>query len=452
MNCLEENAKVIIDATKLVLCPGFIDVHSHDDYAVFCNPDVDYKILQGITTEIVGNCGLGAAPFRKNQNSFQIFHPKSLLPKCDNYTSYVRALNDFPFSVNLAFLVGHNTLRSYVMENIKHKLSIKEMNRMCELLNEGLSAGALGFSSGLIYEPGCYATEDELIILAKETTKSEGIYTTHLRNESDKLLEAVTEAISISTKAKISLQISHHKALERRNWGLVKQSLQLIEEARARGLDVTADQYPYTSSSTILSAALRDGRIERINADDILIASISNTSGANFIGKTLSQLCKEWELSSIETANRLLKSGETFVVINSMSEEDICTVMKHETTMIGSDGVPSDIGNPHPRLYGTFPRVLGHYVREKKLLTFEQAVYRMTGLPATKFKIKKRGFIKENYYADLVLMNPDKVQDTATYDDPRQYPLGIEYVFVNGSRIVMRGKHTNQHPGMIIHR
>lgn len=449
---LTGTAAVTINANNRALAPGFIDVHTHDDIAVLCCPDMDFKVMQGVTTEIIGNCGDGVAPFQANQ-ILRLWYPQANLPPYDDYASYVRALKNNPPSLNIAFLVGHGTLRSFVMGNSKQKPDRKELKQMCALLNEGLAAGAMGFSSGLMYEPGCYAQTEELITLAHEMRLSGGIYATHLRNESESLLEAIKEALVIGTEADIAVQISHHKAAGHKNWGLVKQSLKLLENARSNGLDVTADQYPYTRSSTDLSSVIKYGGLGindswDVTANDVLIATAPHLP--EFEGKILQELCDQWNLDPVAAAKKLLKKGDVLVVLNEMSEEDVRTVMKHPTTMIGSDGIPSAIGKPHPRLYGTFPRILGYYAREQKLLSLEEAIHKMTGFSATKFKIKNRGFIRENYYADLVLFDQNRIADLATYNEPRQYPLGIDYVFVNGEAVVKEGQHMHSRSGQVI--
>lgn len=449
---LDGVARVTIDANNRALTPGFIDVHTHDDFAVLCCPNMDFKIMQGVTTEIVGNCGFGPAPFQV-AHYLRMLYPKTNIPPFDDHAGYVSMLENNPPSLNIAFLVGHGSLRSFAMGNANRKPDRQELKKMLDLLNEGLSAGALGFSSGLMYEPGCYSLTEELITLARELKPCGGIYTTHLRNESDKLIEAINEALDIGKRADVSVQISHHKAAGHKNWGLIKQSLKLLEKARNEGLDVTADQYPYTRSSTVLSSVIKNNRLRKngdLGANDVLISSSPHFPG--FEGKLLQELCDQWSLSPEDTANKLLEKGEVFVVLNVMNEDDVRTVMKHPTTMIGSDGIPSSIGKPHPRLYGTFPRILGSYVREEKILSFENAIHKMTGFSATKFKLKNRGFIRENYYADLVLLDQSKIADISTYNEPRQYPLGIDYVFVNGQMVVKDGQHTHCRPGQVIRR
>jgi N-acyl-D-amino-acid deacylase len=449
---LEGTANVTIHANHRALAPGFIDVHTHDDFAVLCCLDMDFKTMQGVTTEIVGNCGFGAAPFNAAQ-PLRSLYPNMNLPPFDGYAGYVNLIKETPPSINVAFLVGHGTLRNSVMGNANRKPSSHELTQMCYLLQEGLAAGALGFSSGLMYEPGCYSLTEELITLAREVKRCSGIYTTHLRNESDKLIEAINEALIIGQESGIAVQISHHKAAGYKNWGLVKLSLQLLENARIAGLDVTADQYPYTRSSTLLSSVMRNNRLGKddsadLNANDILISSAPHFPECE--GKLLQSLCSQWEVKPEDAAKKLLEKGEVFVVLNIMSEEDVRMVMKHPTTMIGSDGIPSDSGKPHPRLYGTFPKILGHYVREQKLLSLEEAIHKMTGFPATQFKLKDRGFIREKYYADLVLFDQNRIADIATYHEPRQYPLGIDYVFVNGEAVVKNGQHMHCRSGQII--
>jgi N-acyl-D-amino-acid deacylase len=283
------------------------------------------------------------------------------------------------------------------------------------------------------------------------------LYTTHLRNEADLLLDAINEAITIGFEGIVPVQISHHKAASRNNWGKVSQSLALIEEAIAHGLDITCDQYPYTAASTNLAAITPDAfrkdllcGIGYVDAPDVLISSAPKNR--KYEGKTLQDLCEVWGVDTETAAQKVLKEGNVMVILNLMSGSDVCTVMKHRSTMIGSDGIFSETGMPHPRLYGTFARVLGHYVREKNLFPLEEGIYKMTGSPAKKFNLEKRGLIQEGFFADLVLFDPKIIADQATYEDPRKFPIGIHYVLVNGTIVVNNGQHTQKRPGQVLRR
>jgi N-acyl-D-amino-acid deacylase len=449
-------AEAVIDASGLAVAPGFIDVHSHDDFAVFVTPEMEFKVMQGVTTDVVGNCGMGAAPFEAASVFAAAVHPSHALERWEGYAGYLAAVDRDPPSLNVAVLVGHGTVRATVMGNAARAADTAELGRMRSLVREGLDAGAVGLSTGLIYEPGRYARTEELVSLAREMTGTGALYATHMRNEGEGLLEAVGEALAIGEEAGVPVEISHHKAAGRESWGLVRRSLRLLEEARARGLDVTADQYPYTAGSTILAAVVQSvdrgsSSVGRVGEEDIVIASTPRCP--EWEGRTLRQLAEEWGVSAVDAARRVLeRESAAWVVMHSMDEEDVRTVMRHPTTMIGSDGIPTQGGKPHPRLYGTFPRVLGRYARDLRILSMEEAVYRMTGLPATKFRLEGRGFVREGAYADLVLFDPSAVLDRATYADPRSFPDGIRHVFVNGAAVVREGRHTGGRPGRALRR
>jgi len=344
------------------------------------------------------------------------------------------------------------------MGNAQREPSGEEFARMRGWLREALEAGAVGLSTGLIYEPGRYARTDEIVTLAREMARTGGLYASHMRNEARGLLDSVRETIRIGEEAGVPIQISHHKASGRENWGMVRDSLRLIEEARARGIDVTADQYPYTSGSTILAAVLQNGAFDegqggigRVPGDKVLFASTPRHPERE--GMTLKQLCDQWGLSERAAAERIVaeEGAGAVVVVETMDEADVRTVMRHRTTMIGSDGIAAG-SRPHPRLYGTFPRVLGRYARDERLMSLAEAVHRMTGMPAEKFRLIERGFVRAGYFADLVIFDPALIADTGTYENPRQYPEGLSHVFVNGTVIVADGKHTGARPGRALRR
>jgi N-acyl-D-amino-acid deacylase len=444
-----------VDAAGLALAPGFIDVHSHDDFAVFLMPEMDFKVGQGVTTDVVGNCGLGAAPFGAARAYLEFFgadRREDSLPTWDDYGAYLDAVDADPPSVNVAVLVGHGTVRLDAMGNDRRAATDGELARMADTLAASLDAGCVGFSTGLIYEPGRYSNIEELIALARVMAGTGGVYATHMRDEGVGLLAAVTEAITIGEQGGVPVQISHHKASSRAAWGLVTQSLALIDAARARGVDVTADQYPYLAGSTSLFAVVQ-------NADE-RTAGIGDTDW-NAIVVASAPGHPEWEGQSIvdlaarlgrtpPDAAKVVVDAEGYgavVIIHSMNEDDVRTVMAHPTTMIGSDGIPTLTGKPHPRLYGTFARVLGHYTRDEHVLTLEQAVHRMTGMPAAKFGLDDRGVIREGAWADLVLFDPSAINDIATYESPRRHPSGIHTVWVNGTAVTHEGHHTGERPG-----
>ncbi|MBF0277745.1 MAG: D-aminoacylase [SAR324 cluster bacterium] len=447
-----------IDLRGLALCPGFIDVHTHDDFAAVLYPAMSFKLLGGVTTCIVGNCGFGAAPYQESLDFAMATHPNQSFPRWEGYAGYFETLEKNPPSLNIGALIGHGTCRKAAMGMEQRAPSQNELSRMKQIVREGLNAGAVGFSTGLVYEPGCYAETDEIVELASLMQESGGLYTSHIRNEGAGLPEAVTEAIRIGERAGVPVQISHHKASGRRHWGSVALSLALIEEAQARGLDVHADQYPYTAGSTILSAIVAQGLLAQdgggigeMSHADITIASTAEHPA--WEGKSLQTLAEELGISLQATVEHVLREEpRTTIILHAMNEDDVQTVMRHPSTMIGSDGIPSLDGKPHPRLYGTFARVLGHYSRNKGLFPMENAIHRMTGLPAKKFHLADRGFVGEHAFADLLVFDPASIIDIGTFEDPNHYPEGIVHVFVNGVQVVQDTRQTNARPGRVLRR
>ena len=445
VGAVEGEAARDIDAAGLVVAPGFIDVHAHDDVALLNNPGLDFKATQGVTTVVCGNCGAGAAPANDRLQQFYARGLEGILGPVPDFAwrslgEFYQAVRAARPAVNAAFLVPHGVLRVAAMGWERRPPSDDELAAMKEHLAEGMDNGAVGLSTGLMYRPGAYAETEELIALARVAARFGGLYVSHIRNEGAGLLDSVREAIRIGEEAEVPVQISHHKASGRANWGLTEQSLSIIEEARARGLDVTIDAYPYSAASTALAALLMRGQLVRgMVPDDILVASVKRQH--QYEGKRLDEVATMMDLPVDEAIQRLLQEEENAVVVVMfiMEEGDVRRVLQHPACMIGSDGIPSPTGKPHPRLYGTFPRVLGHYVREVGLLSLEEAVRRMTSLPAAKFHLADRGRIAEGAWADLTVFDPERVADTATYDDPRRYPTGIAYVFVNGEPVVARG-------------
>jgi N-acyl-D-amino-acid deacylase len=449
-----------VPATGLAVAPGFIDVHSHDDFAVLLDPEMSCKVMQGVTTDVVGNCGSGIAPFAAGLRRFRRMHPDAAPQPWEGFGGYLARVEQTRPSLNVAVLMGHGTLRTGVMENAQRPPSVAELGQMRSWVAEGVAAGAVGLSTGLIYEPGRYAQTNEIVDLARVLGgPTGGLYATHMRNEAAGLLDAVREAIKIGEEAGVPVQISHHKASGRSNWGSVRDSLRLIDEARARGVDVTADQYPYTAGSTSLAAVIQNGAFRRdspgglgqLSADDVLIASAPKHPA--WEGQTLAALAAGWTVDATDAAERVVREeGEAcFVITFTMAEEDVRLVLAHPSTMIGSDGVPAG-GKPHPRLYGCFPRVLGHYVREQSVLDLSTAIHRMTAMPAAKFQLADRGAVRAGAFADLVIFDPARITDVATYDAPRRFPAGIRAVYVNGVAVAQDGAHTGARPGRALRR
>ena len=355
-------------------------------------------------------------------------------------------------TVNAAFLVPHGALRVTAMGPEQRPPTDVELARMKELLAEGMAAGAVGLSTGLVYAPGAFAQTGELIELAQVVAQYDGIYASHIRNEGARLLDAIEEAIQIGETAGVPVQISHHKASGRNNWGKTAESVPVIDAARARGLDVTTDAYPYTAASTALAAIAPRGRLVReMDPHDVMVASVKHQH--QYEGKRLDEIASMMDLPVEEAVSKLLRDEENApsAIMFIMDEADVRRVLAHPTCMIGSDGLPTG-GKPHPRLYGTFARVLGTYARDAGLLSVEEAVRRMTSLPAKKFRLAERGEIREGYWADVVVFDPATVADIATYEEPRQYPAGIPHVLVNGELAVENGAPVKASAGQVLRR
>ena len=448
-------ARETLDGRDLALAPGFIDVHTHDDFAAAMYPDMAFKLCGGVTTCVVGNCGFGAAPHAAAMAMARMLHPRLDLPEWAGYSGYAALLERNPPGTNIGFLVGHGTARLAAMGLEARAPEAAEMARMKAIVEEGLAAGALGMSSGLIYDPGRFAATDELVELASLLRGTGALYATHMRDEGTSLIASVEEAVAIGRRAGVPVQISHHKAAGPPAWGLVRESLKRIEAAQRSGMDVHADQYPYTAGSTILAAVFRDGRLGRsvgeVGPEEVVIASTA--SHPAWEGKSIAALAVEMQCDPDAAAARVLAEdpGVT-VILHTMSEDDVRTVMRHPSTMIGSDGIPTLEGKPHPRLYGTFARVLGRYARDEKLLPLAEAVYRMTGFPAAKFGLEGRGTLRAGQYADLVLFDPARILDRGTFEDPKRIPDGITAVFVNGVKAFAGGAATGARAGRVLRR
>jgi N-acyl-D-amino-acid deacylase len=454
-------AKETLDATGLVLSPGFIDVHSHDDFHVLIEPEVRHNILQGITTAIVGNCGFGAASSDAGKAQMKaINEPSAGLPDWDGYAGYLEEVAKIAPALNVAALVGHHTARRQAMGGVeKRPPTDSEMAGMLASVEEGMEAGAVGMSTGLVYEPGRYASTEEVAGLAEVVGRYGGLYVSHMRDEGAGLLDSVRETLHIGEVGDCAVEISHHKTVGKSNWGKVARSLEMIEEAVVKGRDVTADQYPYTARSTMLFALVQNGTFSagdggpmgKSEPSEVLLCSVPGR--AEYEGRTLQSFVDEFDLPGEEAANRLLGdiSPDILVAAFGMDEGDVRMVMAHSSTMIGTDGL--DRGSkPHPRAWGTYPRILGKYVREEGVISLESAVHKMTHMPAKKFGIANRGLVREGFFADLVLFDPDTVIDGATYENPRVGPVGMPHVIVNGQFAVRDGRHTGSRSGRALRR
>jgi len=482
------DANRIIDAKRLVVCPGFIDMHSHSEYALLVNPKAESKIRQGVTTEVNGNCGFSPAPIEGlTAEDTEEAEEYKLDLDWSTLGEYLDRLERQGIALNVAQLVGHGTVRNAVMGYKKRPPTREELDKMKELVAQAMRNGAFGLSTGLFYSPCGFAKTDEIIELCKIVVKYGGIYTSHIRGEGDPLIEAVAEAIEIGEKANIPVEISHHKACGIQNWGKVKKTLRMMEEARSRGVDITCDVYPYDACGADLVSMVpnwvHEGGIDKLcerlkdlkTRERIKKEMLEGLPGwestvkqsgwrrlmvigwkerKEFEGKTLAEVAELKGLDPFDLTFDLIINKESIELVDfSMSEEDVRAVMKHPLSMIGSDGwaiAPYGVlseSKTHPRSYGTYPRILGKYVREEKILSLEEAIRKMTSLPAQKLGLRDRGIIREGMWADVVVFNPKTVMDKATYEDSHRYPEGIEYVLVNGEIIIDEKEHTDALPG-----
>jgi N-acyl-D-aspartate/D-glutamate deacylase len=421
-------ARRVVDATGLVLAPGFVDSHTHDDFAVIGDPAMRPKVTQGVTTVVVGNCGISGAPIRIKGDLPA--PPLNLLGDSaafayDTFAEYADKVDATRPAVNVAALIGHGTLRVATMPDFSGRASAGEIDRMRSLLADSLDAGAIGLSTGLFYPINSGADADEVVALAEIVSEKGGVYTTHMRDEYDRVIESLEETFETGRRAKVPVVISHHKCALPENYGRTKETLPLIAAA-AEHQAVGLDAYPYDAGSTVLYP--EEAR------DDVRIMITWSTPHPEMSGRDLSDIAKEWGCSQREAGERLLPAGAIYF---QMDEADVRAILKFPLTMIGSDGLPHD-RHPHPRLWGTFPRILGHYARDVGLFSLEQAVHKMTGLTARRFGLADRGLLREGYAADLVLFDPAKVKDTATYAHPIQPAEGISAVYVNG-QLAMEG-------------
>jgi len=437
---LAYEAKYSIDAQGKIISPGFIDVHTHDDNAVLSNPRMTAKISQGVTTVIGGNCGISLSPLiSKNLPA-----PLNLLGTASDFAyatlaEYADAVAAAAPAVNIAALIGHSTLRVGNMDDVSKRASSAEIDAMRKQMAECLDAGAIGFSTGLWYKPNFAADIEEVAAIAELLSSVGGVYTTHMRDEHDGVLDSLRESFETANRAQVSLVISHHKCAGPGNWGRSRETIPLIDAARARQR-ISLDVYPYIAGSTVLEPQMVD--------PDIRIMLSWSIPHPEMAGRDLSDIAAQWECSQVDAAKRLHPAGAIYFQID---EQDMRRIMQYAPTMIGSDGLPHDT-HPHPRLWGTFPRVLGHYCREEGLFTLEQAVHKMTGLSAGNFGLKDRGEVRVGAFADLVVFDAARIIDTATFANPKQAAQGIDHVFVNGEIGWSNGQATSRRDGRFIRR
>jgi len=429
------SAEVAIDARGQVIAPGFIDVHTHDDINVIQQPEMLPKISQGVTTVIVGNCGISASPVTLNTNSLheQPPDPMHLLGdqatfQFDSFDSYAHAVQSARPNVNVAALVGHISLRNNVMADLSKAASADEIQHMRAQLQSALEQGAMGLSTGLAYQNAIGAPQSEVSALAQMLAQFDAVYTTHLRSEAEQIMQALDEAFSTAGEHKLRLVISHIKCAGRGNWHNSEAVLTKII-GQSDSQEIACDCYPYTASSSSLD-------LKQVNAETDIFITWSRSS-PEVAGRYLSDIAATWQTSLLSAAERLQPAG---AIYHCMHEDDVARFLSYSKTMIGSDGIPTD-PHPHPRLWGTFARVLGHYVRDKQLITLPAAIHRMTGLPARQFQLSNRGQLKPGFCADVVLLDADSVRDCATYTQPTLPSKGIEAVWVNGTLSYKTGHH-----------
>jgi len=494
------DAKRAIDASEKAVCPGFIDAHSHSDMSIIFDPRCESTIRQGITTLVAGQCGMSLAPINPKFEGLLKRDLAPFLPRTRiqlpwrTFKQYLARMNRLRLTCNTFHLVGHGTVRIAAMGFEERDPTLRELDAMRAIVAEAMKAGAVGMSSGLIYPPGVFSKTIELIELARVVAKYGGVYFSHIRGEGGTLINAVKEAIEIGETAGTPVHISHHKAAGRRAWGKTKETLQLMESARSRSVDVTYDQYPYTAGMTSLATLLppwvheggMDKLLERLRDDEtwmkirrelqtgtpdresmlneagwkrIIVSSVRSESLKRLEGKSINQVAKLLRKRDEFAALRdllLEERGEVTMIIFHMDESDVEYAMRGRYQMFGTDSwsvSPTGLlskGKPHPRFYGTYPRILGRYVREKRILQLEDAVRRMTSFPAQRIGLKDRGIIREGFYADIVIFNPETINDKATYDQPSQFPDGIDRVLVNGQIVADSDGLTRARPGRIL--
>jgi N-acyl-D-amino-acid deacylase len=486
----KEAAEKVIDAKGRYVCPGFIDGHSHSDLGVISEPTAEQKIMQGVTTENIGMDGLSVAPIREEQIADWRKHLSGLTGKPDidwtwrSFADFFDIIDAVPPSINITSYVGLGTMRLCVIGMSDREATAGEIEQMKEMTARAMEEGARGISAGLIYPPSQYQKLDEVIEIAKVAQQYDGIYDVHLRSESDHLVTAIEEVVEIGRQSEIPILITHFKASGKKNWGMSETILKMVENARDEGIDVTVAQYPYTAGSTILHACIPpwyhsegpDKLIQMLSDkrdlikkeirerndwenmalsngwENIFVSSVESDANKIYEGKSILDIAKMRGVEDpTDAAMDLMIEEELAVgmVLFCMDESDVIRIMKHPVTAYITDGILGG-SKPHPRVYGSFPRLLGRYVRDQGVVTLEEAVRKMTSATAERLRLKTKGKLVENYDADITVVNMDTVIDNATYDNPRQFPTGIDWVLVNGQVVVENGKHTGARPGKTI--
>lgn len=489
---IDEDVDEIIDARERVISPGFIDTHSHSDLNILVNPYNEIKIRQGITTEILGQDGLSMAPlpkeyidqWRKINSSFN-GDSDEIDWSYETTENYLKMMEEKGVGLNQGYLVPHGNIRLEAVGLENRKASSSELKKMKEITRREMKGGAIGLSTGLIYAPCVYGDTEELIEICKVVAEFDGIFAIHQRSEADTIIESMKEVIKIGRKSGVKIHFSHFKVCGKNNWKYLDEAFKLLEEAKKEGIRVSFDQYPYVAGSTSLGVILppwvHEGGTEKLlerlkskenreriikdiksgipgwdnfvdfaGLDQIFITSVNKDRNKFLVGKNLIEL---GEIKNKDPYNAtfdlIYDEGNSINMVDFYGlEEHIIKILKRPEHNLCTDGMPSD--NPHPRLYGSFPRVLGKYVREEKALTLEEAIYKMTKKPAETLKIKDRGEIKEGYFADIVIFNLEKIADKGTYVEPKQYPVGIDYVIINGNIVINNGEYNEILAGSIL--
>jgi len=479
------NAKQVIDAHGLMVVPGFIDAHSHSDFVFFREPRPDMKLRQGVTTEIVGNCGSSSAPLLEKSLPYLDEHtPEAVttLGKYATFGEYLERIQEHGLINNQAILVGHKLIRTAVLGMEARPASPQELDEMKDILSAALDEGAIGLSSGLLYPPMCFAAADELVQLCRVVAEKGGIFTCHMRNYSSEMVASLGEMIELGKRSGAAVHISHLMLAGKGNWGKTAEVLSKIDEARASGGDITFDQYPYTAANPYLRSMLppwmheggleamldrlRDAALRARAAKEMEEGvpgweSIAKDAGwENLVvlsaklpeisGQSLREIAANQRKEAADAVFDLLfQDPDASLIAHWVKEDDVRTIMKHHCQMVSSDSAePGPLA--HPRTYGTFPRIFGEYVRTQGALSWEEAVRKTSNFAARRFGLDRRGMILEGWQADLVVLDPDTVADRATYDQPNRYPAGIEYVIVNGIIVVEGNEHNGRLEGRVL--
>ncbi|MEK6589765.1 MAG: D-aminoacylase [Nitrospinota bacterium] len=480
----------MVKGDGLCLSPGFVDIHSHSDYYLLIDPLAQSKVRQGVTTEVGGNCGYSASPIsgsplEERRRSYK--EQFGLELSWTDFNGYIKRIEENGISLNYCQLIGHNTVKASVMGSIDKIPSSDEMDKMERIVEDAVNDGAFGMSVGFAYPPSCFAEKGEVSLLNKIVAKRDGIFTVHIRSEGGRLIESIHEVIEIARDSGVKLQISHLKTFGVENWGKLNTVFEIIESAINDGIDIACDRYPYTAANTGLQAVLPnwvfDGgsekALERLKNpkirndiknelfmkypshdywDRVIIAQIVTDKNKEMEGKSIKKGADILKKDTLNFIFDLLidEKMEVDAIYFSMSDENMKQILKKDYVMIGSDSGARSVngilgaGLPHPRTFGTFPRIIGRYCRDEKLFELHDAIYKMTFFPCKRVGIKDRGLIRDGYFADLVIFDPDIVSDTATFESPKNYPIGIRYVIVNGVITVQDGEHTGAKAGRVL--